>query len=672
MIAHETEGTARSHQLHDELGHLQTPGATIDEIAEEQRQPSFSVAPAAVHVVAEMPAQGQQGIEVSVDVADGIYGDSGHGFDVIYTKRSVATLVWRLAVKSWRLARVTFLIGACAGLVSAGCSDPENNDPIDHGQCELIEDPVERPGLPERPDDVDYLIIAADHLLSPAQTHAEYRDETGHRAEVLSISDALDDGRGGVVSDLDEAIDQLRDIIAEYRDDLDESRTMFVLLLGDVNRGWEGHIFEVPAAEVPGFEWSEAQVVTSDNAIADLDGDHVPDVAIGRIPVNDSGDASAILRRVRELESGYRVGPWNYQVPLFASEAGMGEFIDGLIEDAAFDAVSEVPTEWQLSFTYARPASEYAYPPALFSDHIYDVLNSGSILTAYIGHGSSGGFDDVNWDGEREPILDTADLDDLDMTIRPSVLAFIACLTGAFDTGTSLVERFIREPGGPVAIIAATELSHPYANAVLVREMALTTLQERRRTVGEAMLEAKVRVLANGDDPVRQTLEAFGAFDPSTSTPELRENLLLSHEQMYSLIGDPALVIAYPAGTVEFDVAAEEVVAGEEIEACVQVHGPPAGHAVVTLETDREVIGYNLESWDMDDSDRDEVVVANHALANDKVLESWEGEYEGGGFFISFPTDPAHTGLLTIRVYTSSEEGLDALGSTEVRVLRDE
>ena len=136
---------------------------------------------------------------------------------------------------------------------------------------------------------------------------------------------------------------------------------------------------------------------------------------------------------------------------------------------------------------------------------------------------------------------------------------------------------------------------------------------------------------------------------------------------MYTLLGDPAHVIAYPAGTVDIEVEVSDLQAGEDVRACVQVHGPPEGRALVTFETDRDVIGFNLAPWEMDDSDRDEVVLANYALAIDKVTEQWEGDYSGGGFGVAFPTSRAHTGSLHIRVYVWQEE-LDAFGSADVRV----
>jgi hypothetical protein len=549
----------------------------------------------------------------------------------------------------------------------AGDADVDGSSDGDVSECELVEDPVTRPELPGRPAEVDYLVIAQDRLERVAEDHAAYRDERGHRSEVLSMSEATEDGEGGYITDHGVMIEHLRDLVRERREALDPDRTLFVLLLGPGSGRWSGSIYSVPADEVGDWQWTDGSPVTSDTSIADLDGDHVPDVAVGRIPAQDADDADPVLERTRELEQAYDVGQWNYLVNVFASEAGFGDIIDEMIEQAGFDAVREVPTEWAFSFTYARFTSPYAYPPALFSDRVYDLLNDGSFMNIYIGHGWEGGFDDVLWGDERAPILDTEDLDQLDISHRSSLLLLAACLTGAFDADENLAGAFLLQSGGPVAIVASTELSHPYANGVLLREIAQAGLVTRHRTVGEVVLDAKRRMVDNADDDVRQMLDTYAVVDPTSATAELREDLILQHEHAYVLFGDPAHEVQYPAGTIDVQVESDEVVSGEDVRACVQVHGPPAGHAIVTLETDRETIGQELAEVALDDPDRDDVVVANNAAANDKVIERWEGDYEGGGFSVAFPTSAGRTGRLTVRVYATSGD-LDALGSAEVLV----
>lgn len=549
--------------------------------------------------------------------------------------------------------------------------DTDADADIELSECELEEDPVERPELPEQPNDVDYIIIAADRLVSVAEDHAEYREERGHRTAVIPMSEAMADGQGGAITDRDDFLEHLREMLSEYRDDLVSSRTLFVLLLGDGSSGWGGSPYTVPTGVVDGWSWPDVPRTVSDNVIADLDGDDVPDVALGRITAEDAGEAASVLRSTRELEEEYQPGDWNYRVHIFASEAGFGEVIDEMIEEAGFTAVREVPTEWLLSLTYAREGSPYAYPPDIFSDKVYELLNSGSIMTAYIGHGWEGGFDDVVWDEEVAPIVDMNDVNQLEMTTRPSLLMLSACLTGAFDQGEeSAAEMLLHQRDGATAIVASTEISHPYANAVLIRELAYTVLTEQRPTVGEAFLEARRRVISQVDDQTRQELDAFAVIDPNSATPELRDELLRQHNHMYLLFGDPAHTIDYVAGTVEIMPETEQVTAGEPIRACVQVHGPPQGYAIATLETDRETIGHNMERWEMDDPDRDEVVIDNYSLANDKSIERWEGEYEGGGFSVTFPTSEAQLGTLTIRVYVTASNGdLDAVGAAEVEVV---
>ena len=96
-----------------------------------------------------------------------------------------------------------------------GDGDADSDADIDPEECSTVEDPLSPPETPGAPDGVDYLIIAADQLADAAAEHAGHRDGGGHRSEVVAISEALDDGHGGIL--VDEASETLRALIADGR-----------------------------------------------------------------------------------------------------------------------------------------------------------------------------------------------------------------------------------------------------------------------------------------------------------------------------------------------------------------------------------------------------------------------------------------------------------------------
>lgn len=566
-------------------------------------------------------------------------------------------------------------VGACRQPIRpdpAEDADLEHDAPvIPENPCEFTEDPISRPDPEPSPDEVDYLIITADQLEYQAGDHARFRQQNRHHSEVLLMSQVIETETGELEPDRDVAIEMIRAAIAERRERLDPERVLFVLLLGDAMSEWSASTFSIPAPSVArGWEWE--RIVLSDNAIADLDGDDIPDVALGRIPVSTAQDADRVLSRTRDFETNYVPGHWNYKINVFASAAGFGEVIDGVIEDVGFEVVNEAPADWVFSFTYASQSSAYTYPPAEFSDYVYSLINDGSVLTSYIGHGGSSGFGSISWDSalpeDSAPILDTSCLDALDIRNRSPLLLFITCNAGAFQDQRCLSEELMLHQGGPAAIISSTSFSHPYPCGVMSRELMHAMLIQRLATVGEIFLESKRRMLSEVDDPMRQWMDSMAVIDPSSGTPELREELLISHEHIYVLLGDPAHRVAAPAGTVDIELLSDEVEAGQPVEACVHVHGPPSGRAVVTLETDRATMAYNTERWEMGQHDRDEIIRNNHNLANNKVLQEWQGSYQGGGLFVSLPTSAEHPGSLFLRVYAYDEE-LDAMGLQTVEVI---
>jgi hypothetical protein len=67
----------------------------------------------------------------------------------------------------------------------------------------------------------------------------------------------------------------------------------FVLLLGDVKR--------IACTYSPGQSiklWERDPRIASDNQLADLDGDGVPDLAVGRLPADDLAEATTMIRKV--------------------------------------------------------------------------------------------------------------------------------------------------------------------------------------------------------------------------------------------------------------------------------------------------------------------------------------------------------------------------------------
>ncbi|KKK61029.1 hypothetical protein LCGC14_3018420, partial [marine sediment metagenome] len=139
---------------------------------------------------------------------------------------------------------------------------------------------------------------------------------------------------------------------------------------------------------------------------------------------------------------------------------------------------------------------------------------------------------------------------------------FLACYTGAFDAKDDcLAEQMLRQPQGPVAMVAASRVSMPYAMTVLATGLMDQCFRKRCPTLGEALLNAKRQMVEEPDaeDPRRAMLDSIAkAISPAPKklAAELAEHLLL-----FNLIGDPLLRLRYPQ-SVALEVPATTVAGG--------------------------------------------------------------------------------------------------------------
>jgi len=462
---------------------------------------------------------------------------------------------------------------------------------------------------------IDYIIIAADGLAASAARYRDFRRGGGFGVDLTLVGDIV-----GGAADAEAASVRIRDHVRSLYRAREVNRPMYLLLLGDAQSTWPGDRSGVPAGT---WHSPSGDSVVSDNVYADVDGDDVPDLAVGRITADNDAEVDLVRAKVAAYEANHEPGEWNRRLNLFASTSGMGDLVDVVIETIVYDITEAIPYDYDVTMTYARQSSPYVYVPEQFSDQVYRRINEGSLLTAYVGHGYRDGFAKLDWNGSTYPILDTDHLEKLAAAHKPPILLFVACTTGAFAGAESVSERILVRENAPAAIFSSTENSDPYANAVFTYEVSQVFTSLRAPRVGDAFLEAKQRIVTNADG-VRQKIESLAGLLVSTNA---RDALKHSHLHMYTLFGDPAMAMTHVghaqivATTVAEPVGASSVTPGAELTITTTV--PSSGNgaeAIVTLESARKLILGELGSVPADgSSQRDAIIVRNYQLANDKV-----------------------------------------------------
>jgi len=342
---------------------------------------------------------------------------------------------------------------------------------------------------------VDYLVIAPRAFADPARELAAYRSGMGLRTAVALYEDICDQFAAGL--NTPEAI---RTMLSFARENWAAAPWMVVL------GGW-GHYDYLGATTAtanplpPLLASDSATLRPADGRFADLTGNEVPDLAIGRIPAQSVAQFNAYIDKVKTYEAG---GPQaSYGQALFAA--------DNADDGGDFTASNrELATGTQVSYTPAFSTLDSNTVAGVRAD-IVSAFTNGLGLIHYTGHGSY-----QQLAGEN-----LLHVNDVNAMINPPVPLFISltCLIGRFDmlNTRSLSEALVlREGGGALAVYAPSGLSwnaHAIRFAQVFYRVHATDLCN---TIGLALLQTRQYIG-----------EQAGSYATSLRT--------------YNLFGDPAL-----------------------------------------------------------------------------------------------------------------------------------
>jgi len=490
------------------------------------------------------------------------------------------------------------------------------------------------------PGPFNYLIVTADGLTKTAQAFADYRTQTGYKVLVRTVSELApanaDDGWIGT---------EISEFVAgRYKTRVPDS-PFYLLIVGDADAEDNDRATCVPSLYWPGG-WEGAY---SDNFYADVDGDDVPDLAVGRIPVRTDQDGLLMLEKVKAHETTYTVGPWNHRIHVWAGEGGFGEDIDLFIETIATKGLEAVPYDYDLVFAYRNPDSNYYYFP--FEEKIHDLLTEGSVMVTYMGHGG----------GE----LDVPDLSKVIVQNRQAFTVFFACGTGDYIGANDCeTEKVLKLEGGPMAAIVSQTTTHPYGNAINAIEVENAVFLDNPDTIGEAMRLMKWRSLYNTEDPMRQMIDSFAVLYVA---PEEMVFVVEDHMYSYNLLGDPAARIRKPEGKVTLEVGDAKL--GSAAQVSGTVVGLDSGTAHVAIVAERTAILEPLTPVeDPHDPANTATVQANWEKAVSHTVATADLPVTAGAFSgtIDVPTG-IPVGNYHVTVYV--EDGTkDALGSVPTKL----
>ncbi|KAF0245153.1 MAG: hypothetical protein FD180_1860 [Planctomycetota bacterium] len=504
---------------------------------------------------------------------------------------------------------------------------------------------------------VEWLVLAPAAFGEALAPLVDRRREQGLSAAFFSVEQAIAAGGGDLP-----AHDAIRRFLQHAATAWPEPKLKFVLLAGDAERGTASGI-PAGAGDALGAGWT-----ATDGWYARVDDDELPDLAIGRWPARTPEEAGALLAKVKRFEDS-TPGEWRRRVHLVLGTAGFGQGMDNMLKSGGMKIAGDlVPDSYAFRVQSTLELDlPFTYPPREYNAFLTQRVNDGCMVFAYSGHGWEHGLQSLKWEGKRYPILDVALAKNFDAKSGLPMAFLFACLTGSFDEKEDcLCEALVRNPGGPVAAIGSSAISHPYADIIFAKELMTVMFAKRAPTIGQGVMAAKRRCLKPPDgDAMRAFIDGMAAGAVGGLDAQARYRL--DGSMAYNLFGDPATRIPWP-GRLKVECA-KEAAPGATIE--VTGSGELGdGTAVVTFEAERLKSIEPVEKVDPKAEGAEEAMKRNWKRMNEAVAVRQEFAMKAGEFTVTLKVpEGIPEGDYLVKVYASDAKK-DAIGCKRVRIVK--
>lgn len=333
----------------------------------------------------------------------------------------------------------------------------------------------------------DLLIIAPGAFLEAVEPLAQLREQQGLSVALIDVEDIYDEFNFGAKS-ADAVREFIRSAWAQG-----QKPPRFVLFVGDASFDPRDYLGFGDFDFVPTKQVETAFLETaSDDWFVDMDEDGLPELAVGRLPVQSPEEAARVVAKIIAYETG-EAGPSN--AIMVADVPDVSNY-----EAASLRVGALLPADMEIDGIFVGNLGAEAARAELLEQ-----FNQGASLVSFIGHGSV----DI-W---AHGLFSAADARGLANGDRLPLVLSMTCLNGLFHDVLSecMAEALLKaENGGAAAVWASSGLTEPAAQECLNKAFVQLLYGGEVATIGEAAARAKAAV----DDPdVRRTWILFG--DPA-------------------------------------------------------------------------------------------------------------------------------------------------------------
>ncbi len=378
----------------------------------------------------------------------------------------------------------TYRVAAASALSTPGIAPVPTAVDIDSGQAQ-------------------YLVISHPAFLDHLGPLVADREAQGLSVKVVNVDDVYDHYSYGVVDP-----QAIHDYITHAAFQMG---TQYVLLVGGDTYDYRDYLGTGSVSFIPSLYAPTGSLIRFapvDPLYADVDGDRVPDLSIGRLPVRTGAELDAVIAKILAYESGSYTDS-----ALFAADS-LDPAAGSPFSQDAEDMIHDLPAGWSLHRAYIDTLG-----PTGARERLLDVLGSGVGLTAFVGHS---GLTTWTFSG----LFRASDVATLGNVGKPTVVLQWGCWNTYYvdPVRNTLGHELILTPDrGAAAVLGATTLLET-SSARALDKYLIPMVARPGVTLGEAVTQAKQEL----------------AHDLNGAHPDLSDVIL-----GWTILGDPAMAVSH-------------------------------------------------------------------------------------------------------------------------------
>ncbi len=384
--------------------------------------------------------------------------------------------------------------------------------------------------------DIDYIIITQDYLMSEAERLAIYhRENSGLTVKVINLKEIYNEFSSGSPD-----LTAIRDFVRHFYLNASsvDSRIKYVCLFGDASFDFKDRINNNNNI-VPSFQSYESFDIASsyvtddyygmmDDNEGDLGTDDRQDVVTGRFPVTSIIEAKNTVDKTLNYYTTSFFGDWRNNIAVIADDPDLAsEFVLQQTVERIADTIKNRRPIFNLVKIYSdayvqeTSAGGERYPDV--NEAINNAVETGSLIIDYYGHGGEDG-----WANER--ILEVPQIQDWNNPNSLPLMITVTCEFSRFDNPlrpTAGEFVFLNTNGGTTSMISTTRSIFISVgqrfNEILIKK--LFGFSGENYTIAEAMMQMK-------NDPTSpntsQRLFVFYLGDPAMKLAQPKPNIKLT------------------------------------------------------------------------------------------------------------------------------------------------